>query len=128
MVLFMYPPDLGGGTGKNTPPAGSASPFGLRRAKVMFLPVPPPPLCTLTNKSTVIKYGTYDKRKRTGTLLKTTLPCPRRGQIKAVEALGGCPSCTGRIIGRNEPLLYLRVSIVYKGQSMHRFLRRSCIF
>ncbi|GCL68454.1 hypothetical protein PAGU1579_02230 [Veillonella tobetsuensis] len=27
MVFFMYPPDLGGGTGKNTPPAGSASPF-----------------------------------------------------------------------------------------------------
>ena len=74
MVLFMYPPDLGGGTGKNTPPAGSASPFGLRRAKVIFLPVPPPPLCTLTNKSTVRKYGTYDKQKRTGTLLKTTLP------------------------------------------------------
>ena len=27
MVFFMYPPDLGGGTGKNTPPAVSASPF-----------------------------------------------------------------------------------------------------
>ena len=53
---------------------GLLRPFGLRRAKVMFLPVPPPPLCTLTNKSTVRKYGTYDKQKRTGTLLKTTLP------------------------------------------------------
>ena len=53
---------------------GLLRPFGLRRAKVMFLPVPPPPLCTLTNKSTVRKYGTYDKQKRTGPLLKTTLP------------------------------------------------------
>ena len=38
------------------------------------------------------------------------------------------PSHTLRIIGRNEPLLYLRVSIVYMDRSMHRFLRRSCIF
>ena len=70
----MYPPDLGGGTGKNTPPAGSASPFGLRRAKVMFLPVPPPPLCTLTNKSTIKKYGTYDKQKRSTPFSKRLCP------------------------------------------------------
>ena len=38
------------------------------------------------------------------------------------------PSYTLRIIGRNEPLLYLRVSIVYMDRSMRRFLHRSCIF
>ena len=70
----MYPPDLGGGTGKNTPPAGSASPFGLRRAKVMFLPVPPPPLYMLTNKSTIKKYGTYDKQKRSTPFSKRLCP------------------------------------------------------
>ena len=45
----------------------------------------------MLNKNPVRKYGTYDKQKRTGTLLKTTLPCPRRGQIKAVEALRRVP-------------------------------------
>ena len=53
MVLFMYPPDLGGGTGKNTPPAGSASPFWASQGQSHVLPVPPPPLCTLTNKSAI---------------------------------------------------------------------------
>ena len=34
-----------------------------RAKKVRFLPVPPPPLCTLTNKSAIRKYGTHCKQK-----------------------------------------------------------------
>ena len=38
---------------------GLLRPFGLRRAKVMFLSLPSPFLCTLSNKSAIRKYGTH---------------------------------------------------------------------
>ena len=50
----------------------------------------------------------------------------QRDSVSALRKVSVLPKLN--VIGRNEPLLYLRVSIVYMDRSMHRFLRRSCIF